>query len=196
LSAIFIYSNLFLHHYSRNSFLFKESILAIVFSFHFNLYLAKSEDFNYVCNTRVYFYTEKQRSYPCLWCCNWLQLSKWTVLYCEDSVRRPVKSPINITNLISNCFFFNLQKGGGTIDLEHCLTYTSTIEPTLAPQWLWSGQWLPGPQLWYVPASNNKQKFWAPKYSQQLFMLFHSLNLMPAFVLLNNSSMHCFDFLS
>ncbi|WJX62420.1 hypothetical protein P8452_47419 [Trifolium repens] len=26
-----------------------------------------------------------------------------------------------------------VKKGGGTIDLEPCFTYTSTIEPTLAP---------------------------------------------------------------
>lgn len=26
-----------------------------------------------------------------------------------------------------------LQKGGGTIDLEPCLTHSSTLEPTLAP---------------------------------------------------------------
>ncbi|KMT11128.1 hypothetical protein BVRB_5g112100 [Beta vulgaris subsp. vulgaris] len=26
-----------------------------------------------------------------------------------------------------------MKKGGGTIDLEPCLTHTSTIEPTLAP---------------------------------------------------------------
>lgn len=26
-----------------------------------------------------------------------------------------------------------VQKGGGTIDLEPCLTHTSTVEPTLAP---------------------------------------------------------------
>jgi len=30
-------------------------------------------------------------------------------------------------------FFFWFQKGGGTIDLEPCLTHTSTVEPTLAP---------------------------------------------------------------
>ena len=30
-------------------------------------------------------------------------------------------------------YFFGLQKGGGTIDLEPCLTHTSTVEPTLAP---------------------------------------------------------------
>ena len=30
-------------------------------------------------------------------------------------------------------FFFCFQKGGGTIDLEPCLTHTSTVEPTLAP---------------------------------------------------------------
>lgn len=28
---------------------------------------------------------------------------------------------------------FGLQKAGGTIDLEACLTHTSTVEPTLAP---------------------------------------------------------------
>lgn len=28
---------------------------------------------------------------------------------------------------------FCFQKGGGTIDLEPCLTHTSTVEPTLAP---------------------------------------------------------------
>uniref|UniRef100_A0A251VNE4 Uncharacterized protein n=1 Tax=Helianthus annuus TaxID=4232 RepID=A0A251VNE4_HELAN len=31
------------------------------------------------------------------------------------------------------CFFFYSQKAGGTIDLEPCLTHTSTVEPTLAP---------------------------------------------------------------
>lgn len=31
----------------------------------------------------------------------------------------------------SSCYVF--QKGGGTIDLEPCLTHTSTVEPTLAP---------------------------------------------------------------
>lgn len=30
-------------------------------------------------------------------------------------------------------FWFCFQKGGGTIDLEPCLTHTSTVEPTLAP---------------------------------------------------------------
>ena len=36
--------------------------------------------------------------------------------------------------LSPDCFlFYGLQKGGGTIDLEPCLTHTSTIEPTLAP---------------------------------------------------------------
>lgn len=28
---------------------------------------------------------------------------------------------------------FGLQKGGGTIDLEPCLTHSATVEPTLAP---------------------------------------------------------------
>ena len=32
------------------------------------------------------------------------------------------------------CFCYILiQKGGGTIDLEPCLTHSSTVEPTLAP---------------------------------------------------------------
>jgi len=39
--------------------------------------------------------------------------------------------PINIKTLTAH--FVALQKGGGTIDLEPCLTHTSTIEPTLAP---------------------------------------------------------------
>lgn len=30
------------------------------------------------------------------------------------------------------CLFL-LQKGGGAIDLEPCLTHSSTVEPTLAP---------------------------------------------------------------
>lgn len=29
--------------------------------------------------------------------------------------------------------FFCFQKAGGSIDLEPCLTHTSTVEPTLAP---------------------------------------------------------------
>jgi hypothetical protein len=30
-------------------------------------------------------------------------------------------------------YFIGIQKGGGTINLEPCLTHTSTIEPSLAP---------------------------------------------------------------
>lgn len=30
-------------------------------------------------------------------------------------------------------YSFQFQKGGGTIDLEPCLTHTSAVEPTLAP---------------------------------------------------------------
>ncbi|WJX12778.1 hypothetical protein P8452_03234 [Trifolium repens] len=51
-----------------------------------------------------------------------------------------------------------VKKGGETIDLEPCLTYTSTIEPTLAPVAV-ERTMTTRPQLRYAPASNNKQKF-------------------------------------
>lgn len=38
-----------------------------------------------------------------------------------------------VTILMPHTFILYLQKSGGTIDLEPCLTHTSTVEPTLAP---------------------------------------------------------------
>lgn len=38
-----------------------------------------------------------------------------------------------VTGHLDGALFVTLQKGGGSIDLEPCLTHTSAVEPTLAP---------------------------------------------------------------
>lgn len=43
-------------------------------------------------------------------------------MHCNDTI---------LTLMFLRNFFF--QKAGGSIDLEPCLTHTSTVEPTLAP---------------------------------------------------------------
>lgn len=46
-------------------------------------------------------------------------------MHCNDTILTLMFLP--------NFLFYFFQKAGGSIDLEPCLTHTSTVEPTLAP---------------------------------------------------------------
>ncbi|KAL3614480.1 hypothetical protein CASFOL_041566 [Castilleja foliolosa] len=50
-----------------------------------------------------------------------------------ELVERHRKARASVTNECRLCIVDNNTKGGGTIDLEPCLTHSSTMEPTLAP---------------------------------------------------------------
>lgn len=63
----------------------------------------------------------------------WLQFSCRAMLHREGEKHLLIYSSILPLTTFHVFLFINSQKGGGTIDLEPCLTHTSTVEPTLAP---------------------------------------------------------------